>query len=155
MTALTQDNSALLDKLVSDCITFGLHLEEGLEYIKREYGSISKRTYFRRRSKIKSEDTCKHWLSHFTRIGYIQHQKKQMEIIQMMQDDSLKALYTESNRNPRNENLILRLKNDIRETSSLLNGYALGNPILAAHQARLKKKRLDQPDEEERQPISA
>jgi hypothetical protein len=155
MGDLTKDNSVLLDKLVSDCITFGLHLKEALEYINREYGSISKRTYFRRRARLMSEDTTKQWLSHFTRIGYIQHQKKQMDITQMLQDDSLKALYTESNRDPRNENLILRLKNDIRETSSLLNGYALGNPILAAHQARLKKKRLDQPDEEERQPIPA
>lgn len=77
-----------------------------------------------------------------------------MDIIQRMQDDSLEALFIESNKNPRNENLILKLKNDIRETSTLLNAYALGNPILAAHQARLKKKGLDQPDKEELQAIT-
>jgi hypothetical protein len=73
-----------------------------------------------------------------------------MDIIQKMQDDSLEAWYTESNRNPRNESLILRLKSDIRENSTLLNDYALGTPIIAAHRARLKNKGLDQPDEIEK-----
>ena len=155
MGDLKKDKSTLLDKLVSDCITFGLRVEEALEYIKREYGPISKRTYFRRRARLMSEDNCKGWLSHFTRIGYIQHQKKQMDIIQTIQEDSLQALYIESNRNSRNEILIIKLKKDIRESSDLLIAYSLGNPIMAAHQARLKQKGLDKPDQEELQTITA
>lgn len=67
----------------------------------------------------------------------------------MMEDDSLQALYIESNRNPRNENSILRLKADIRSTSDILNAFALGNPMMAAHLARLKQKGLDKPDQDE------
>lgn len=39
--------SQRLDKLISDCITFGLSVKEGIEYIGREYPDepISERTY--------------------------------------------------------------------------------------------------------------
>jgi hypothetical protein len=59
MGHVTKDKSILLDKLMSDCITFGLNLKEALEYIRREYtdGSISVRTYFRRRKKLLSDKT--------------------------------------------------------------------------------------------------
>ena len=76
-----------------------------------------------------------------------------MDIVQLMQDDSVSALFTESQKNPRNENLMLKLKNDIRQSSDILNAYALGNPIMAAHEARLKKKGLDKPDQDEQRSV--
>lgn len=50
---------------------------------------------------------------------------------------------------PRNENLILRMKADIRATSDILNAYAVGTPMQAAFAARLKQKGLDKPDQDE------
>jgi hypothetical protein len=139
MGDLTKDNSRLLDKLVSDCITFGLHLKEALGYIGKEYGSISKRTYFRRRTRLLSDNTRDSWYSYFTRIGFVELHKKQMDTIQMIQDDSLRRFYLEATKENRDENLILRLKNEIRETSKLLSEFSLGTPVVAGIKAKLEK----------------
>jgi hypothetical protein len=138
---LTKDKSALLDKLVSDCITFGLHPKEALEYIRTEFGSISDRTYFRRQAKMMSEDSSKSWLSYFTRIGFIQLHRQQMDTIQRIQDDSLNRFHIESRKEVRDENLILKIKDDIRENSTLLSEYGLGTPIISAIKDRLEKVR--------------
>jgi hypothetical protein len=98
----------LLDKLVSDCITFGLHLNEALEYVKREYGPINRRTYYRRKNKLLSDDTRNSWYSYFTRIGFVELHKKQMDTIQLIQDDSLRRFYLEATKENRDENLILQ-----------------------------------------------
>lgn len=129
----------MLDKLVSDCITFGLHLNEALEYVKREYGPINRRTYYRRKNKLLSDDTRNSWYSYFTRIGFVELHKKQMDTIQMIQDDSLRRFYLEATKENRDENLILRLKNEIRETSKLLSEFSLGTPVVAGIKAKLEK----------------
>lgn len=98
----------MLDKLVSDCITFGLHLNEALEYVKREYGPINRRTYYRRKNKLLSDDTRNSWYSYFTRIGFVELHKKQMDTIQLIQDDSLRRFYLEATKENRDENLILQ-----------------------------------------------
>ena len=97
MGCLNKDKSALLDKLVSDCITFRLHPKESLQYIEKEYpgGPILERTYFRRRAKLLSDKTRNLWYSDFARIGLVDLHKKQMETLQMIQDDSLRRLYEE------------------------------------------------------------
>jgi hypothetical protein len=96
MADITRDRSALLDKLVSDGITFGLHLNESLVYIEKEYGPISKRTYFKTRKKILSDKTRDSWYSYFTRIGFVELHNKQMDTIQIIQDDSLRRFYLEA-----------------------------------------------------------
>jgi hypothetical protein len=140
---LTKDKSALLDKYISDCVTFGLNSNEALEYIKRSFGSVSERTYFRRRKKLMSEESSTAWLSYFTRIGFVELHKRQTEIIEMIMDDSISRLYEEKGKphEKRNENLILKLKKDIKESSMLLSEYGLGTPVISAIKARLEKAR--------------
>ena len=116
-----------------------MHLNEALEYVKREYGLINRRTYYRRRNKLLSDDTRNSWYSYFTRIGFVELHKKQMDTIQMIQDDSLRKFYLEATKENRDENLILRLKNEIRETSKLLSEFSLGTPVVAGIKAKLEK----------------
>ncbi len=116
-----------------------MHLNEALEYIKREYGLINRRTYYRRRNKLLSDDTRNSWYSYFTRIGFVELHKEQMDTIQIIQDDSLRRFYLEATKENRDENLILRLKNEIRETSKLLSEFSLGTPVVAGIKAKLEK----------------
>ena len=136
MADLTKDKSALLDKLISDCITFGLHLKEALEYINKEYGIISERTYFRRRKKLLSDETRDSWLSYFTRIGFVNLQKKLIDDIQGQYDDTMHQLFVEITKNPRNEELIIKLKKQHIDCANMLSEMSLGIPVLAGVKAR-------------------
>lgn len=141
MAGLTKDKSILLDKLISDCITFGLHATEGLEYIRREYtgSSISERTYFRRRKRLLSDKTRNSWFSHFTRIGFVQLHKKLIEGLEKSYEDTMHQLFIEQHKNPRNESLIIKMKMTHMEQVDMLAEMSLGTPVIAAISAKLDK----------------
>ena len=52
--------------------------------------------------------------------------KEQIEVIQKVQADSLRQLFIETTKDNRNENVIFRVKNDIRENAKLLSELGLG-----------------------------
>ena len=81
--------SGFLNKLVSDCITFRLHENEALEYIEKEFGQpISKRSYWRRRQHLTSHTSSKLWVNWFSRIGFVQLHKKQIDDVITILEDS-------------------------------------------------------------------
>ena len=135
---LTQTESKFLNELVLDCITYRLHEGEALEYIKIRFREISESSYKQRKTAVLGDESTQVWLNHFTRIGFVQHHKEQIEVIQKIQDDSLRQLFIETCRNNRNENMILRLKNDIRENAKLLSELGLGTPIISAIKAKMQ-----------------
>jgi hypothetical protein len=141
LAALTKDKSAFLDKLVSDCITYGLDLREALEYIGREYPdcAISERTYFRRKRRLLTNQTRDSWFSHFTRIGFVQLHKKLMEGLEKSYEDTMHQLFVEQYKNPRNEPLIIKLKMTLMEQIDMIAELALGTPVMAGISARLDK----------------
>ena len=143
MANLTRDRSRLLDKLISDCITFRLKAKEAIEYIRKECTGcpISERTYFRRRKRLLSDRTRDSWFSYFCRIGFVEIHKKVMEDLQMIQDDSLRRLYEEKFKpeEKRDDNLILKLKKDIRENCLMLSEFSVDTPVIAGVKARLDK----------------
>jgi hypothetical protein len=150
----TEAEMRFLDKLVGDCITFGLDPEESQKYVRIQYGkSVSQRTINRRKAYLESEDSSVKWLNHFTRIGFVQFHQEQLEDLKKLKADSYRRFFEESIKKgkDRNEYLIIKLKEDIRQTTALMNSFALGGPIIAGHYARLKRKRLDKIDQEDRE----
>jgi hypothetical protein len=135
----TSIESKFLDELVSDCITYGLKEEEGLEYIKSKFGEIKSHSYQQRKAKLLSEASTQIWFDWFTRIGFVLHHKKHMEDIQKAQDASMRQLYIEMGNEPRNWRIISQLNHDIRENVKLLSELGLGTPIIAAIKSRLEK----------------
>ena len=81
------------------------------------------------------------WLNHFTRIGFVQHHKEQIDTIQKIQDDSLRQFLIEINQNQanRDEDKIKKLKQDIRDNVKLLSELGLGTPIISAIKAKLQQ----------------
>ena len=147
MASWTTGQNFILNKLVTDCITFGLKTKEALKYIEIEFGQpYPERSYTRRRAKLQSEDTSNLWLNYFTRIGFLQQHRKLMDDIQKIHDDSLNRYFYESikSREERNEDLILKLKADIRENAKLLAEFTLSTPIISAIKQKLREK--DQKD---------
>jgi len=141
MAHITKDKSLLLDKLISDCVTFGLDLKESLEYIRKEYpdGSIGERTYFRRRKKLLSDKTRNSWFSYFCRIGFVEVHKKLMEDVQRQYDDTIHEIYVQMNKSPRNEDLIIRLKKLYLEIAHELAEFSVGIPVIAGVKEKLDK----------------
>ncbi len=138
---ITQTESKFLNELVLNCITYRLTEPEALRYIETRFHRISETSYKQRKASVLSDGSTQVWLNHFTRIGFVQHHKEQLEVIQKLQADSLRQFLIETNRsNNRNENLILRLKNDIRENAKLLSELGLGTPIISAIKAKLQEK---------------
>ncbi len=137
--AITQIETKFLNELVKDCITYKLEEQEALQYIEIRFKRISISSYKHRKARVLNEDSTQVWLNYFTRIGFVQHHKEQIEVVQKIQADSLKQFYVETQKELRDEFKISRLKNDIRENAKLLSELGLGTPIISAIKARLEE----------------
>jgi len=139
---LTKDRSVLLDKLISDCITFRLSVDESLEYIKRQFGEIKRRQFFRRKKRLLSEGNTMEWCSDFARIGFVEQHKKVCLDLEMILDDSLHRLFEEKQKPPkeRDDHLILLLKKDIRAGTLAFQEMSMGTPIMAELKGMLDKR---------------
>ena len=89
-----------------------------------------------------SDKSTQLWLNDFSRTGFVQHHKKQLEDIQKIQDDSLKEFFKESQKEQRDASKIKFLKYDIRQNAKLLSEFGLGTPIISTIKARLDAKRI-------------
>jgi len=137
MGDITETENKFLNSLVQDCITYRLKESEAVEYIKIRFKQISKISYKVRKARVLSDESTQIWLNNFTRVGFVSNHKKQIEDIQRIQDDSLRQLFVEQNRQARNERLILQIKQDIRLNTQLLSELNAGTPIISALKARL------------------
>lgn len=104
------------------------------------FKKISLAAYKHRKAHVLSDNHTQIWLDHFTRVGFVSNHKKQMDYIQRNQNDSIYQLFIEQNRECRNEGIILRIKQDIRENIMMLSQFNLGTPIISALKARLESK---------------
>jgi hypothetical protein len=144
MAAITETDSRFLNELVKDTITFRLTTDESLAYVAIRFGrAISIASYKLRKSHLLSEQTTNIWLDYFTRIGFIQLHKENMENLQKIQEDTLRQLLLEINRKPRNEWVILKLKEDARENMKLLSELALGTPIINSIKKKMQELALN------------
>ena len=83
---VTRTETKFLNELIKDCITYRLSEQEALQYIGIRFHKISESSYKQRKANVLSEESTQVWLNHFTRIGFVQHHKEQIEVIQKIQD---------------------------------------------------------------------
>ena len=139
-------SSRFLNSLIQDSITYRLTINESLAYIKSRLGKeISEPCYKKRKAKVLSDESTNLWLNHFTRIGFVTSHKESIENIQRLLNDSLRQFLIQTSRRTeqRDEDIILKLKSDIRENTKLLSELSLGTPILASIKAKLEQKEKD------------
>jgi hypothetical protein len=144
MGNISETEGRFLNELVKDTITFRLTTDESLKYIAIRFGrAISIASYKLRKANLISEQSTNIWLDYFTRIGFIQLHKENIENIQKIQEDTLRQLMAEMNRPIRNEWVILKLKEDARENIKLLSELALGTPIINSIRKKMEELRLN------------
>jgi hypothetical protein len=142
MSSKLEYRQKLLDKLVSDCITYRLTEKEALQYIEKEYGKpISSKTYFNIKARVESDESNQAWFNQFTRIGFVQLHRKLVDNLMKIYEDNMNRFFVVSQdirgNNKRDEELILKLNREIRENTKLLSELSLGTPIIAALKSRL------------------
>ena len=136
----TRENQALM-ALVADCVNYSFSEKEALTYIKTRLGrEISADAYYARKKKVDSGDYAKEWLSYFTKIGFVVKHKQIIDVIEMIQKDTIRDYLIEQNkpREIRNQNEIQRLRYEIRENSKLIQELSLGTPIVAQINAKIE-----------------
>jgi hypothetical protein len=140
MARITTVENKFLNELIKDCITFRLDESEAQEYIKTRFKEISLASYKRRKANVLSEGSIQVWLNNYTRIGFVSNHKQDIETISKIRDDSVHQLQIEISKPIRDENKILRIKENINETTKLLAELNLGTPIISAIKAKLQEQ---------------
>jgi hypothetical protein len=135
---LQKTEDRFLNELVTDTITYNLREKEALEYIDRRFGRpIKPRSYQLRKANLLSDSTAKVWLNWFTRIGFVQNHKEQMEVIRKLLGDSLNDYDKERSKENPNREFLLILAKDIRANVRMLSELGVGTPIIAAIKEKL------------------
>ena len=140
MGNFTNKENEILNALVSDCINYGLSENEALTFIKTRLDrEISSDAYYRRKKSIDSGDYAKEWINYFSKIGFVVKHKSIIEVIETMQQDTLKDYLIENNKSYelKNRNEISKLRYEIREGAKLLQELYLGTPIIAQLKAKI------------------
>ncbi|HEX9320125.1 MAG TPA: hypothetical protein VF884_14420 [Nitrososphaeraceae archaeon] len=135
---LEKSEDRFLNELVADCVTYNLREKEALEYIDKRFGRpIKPRSYQLRKANLLSENTAKVWLQWFTRIGFVQNHKEQMEIIRKILGHSLGEYDEERAKEKPDVYILTKLTKDIRANVRLLCELGLGTSIIAAIKERI------------------
>lgn len=138
--SFTAKENEMLKALVADCINYNFNERESLTYIKSRLGrEISADVYYRRKKQINSGDYAKEWLNYFSRVGFVVKHKQIIEVVEKIQQDSLKDYLIEQSKpyEIRNKNEIKQLRYEIRENAKLLQELSLGTPIIAQIKAKI------------------
>jgi hypothetical protein len=141
MGSFTNKENELLNVLVSDCVNYGLSENEALVYIKTRLGrEISADAYYRRKKSINSGEYANEWINYFSKIGFVVKHKQIIEIVEKMQQDTLKDYLIENSKSYeiRNKNELSKLRYEIRESAKLLQELYLGTPIIAQIKAKIE-----------------
>jgi hypothetical protein len=134
------NENEILNALVSDTVNYGLNERESLAYIKARLGrEISAETYYRRKKMVDSGDYASDWLNYFTKVGFVVKHKEIIDVVEMVQHDTLKDYLIEKSKpfEIRNKNEISKLRYEIRENAKLLQELSLGTPVIAQIKAKI------------------
>ena len=150
--SFTNKENEILMPLVADCVNYGFSEKEALEYIKARLGrEISTNAYYKRKRQVDSGDYAREYLSYFTRIGFVIKHQQIIEVVEMIQKDTIRDYLVEQNRigEGKNKYDIRQLRYEIRENAKLLQELSLGTPIIAQIKAKLDQQQQLQQQQQE------
>ena len=141
MGNFTDKENQILMSLVADCVNYGFTKKEVLAYIHARLGrGISTHAYYVCKKLVDSGYYAKESLNYFTRVGFVVKHKQIIEIIEMLQKDSIRDYLIEQAKPHRQKDidLIQKLRYEIRENCKIMQELSLGTPIIAQIKAKLE-----------------
>ena len=101
----TKEQKHMLIQCIVDCDLFGLSDKEGMRYIEQRTGRPISLTSYHRYKKIGLNDNVSSsWIDHFARIGFVDHYHKRINEMERLQQETLRQLYLELNKNSEEQN---------------------------------------------------
>lgn len=129
---VTKRDERLIERLVLDCDIYNFRERDALEYIKTRLGrAISGRTYRRYKVRMLDGELTRDWMTHFTRSGYLVQHHQLFTCARHLLESSMKRLFAEENKESPDENLMLRLRQDVRENMKAVSELADGAPVIS------------------------
>jgi hypothetical protein len=99
MENFTAKENETLMPLVADCVNYVFSEKEALTYIMTHLGrQISAETYYRRKKRVDGEKYANEWLNYFSRVSFVIKHKQILEVVEMVQKDTIRDYLIEQNK---------------------------------------------------------
>ena len=117
----------LIEQLVLDCDIYNLREKNALEYIKTRLGrKISGRTYRRYKARMLDGNLTRDWMNYFTRTGFLVQHHQLFSCARHLLESSMKRLLQEDNKELPDDNLMLHLRQDVRDNMKAVGELSAG-----------------------------
>ena len=130
----TKEQKHMLIQCILDCDIFGLSDKEGMKYVEEKTGrAISLTSYHRYKKIALNDETANAWINNFGKIGFVNHYRKRINEMEILQQTTFKQLNLELTKKPEEQDkkYVLSLIDSIRQTNIQLSQMGMGMPILA------------------------
>src|SRR5215217_1956002 len=130
----TKEQKHMLSQCIMDGDLFGLSDKEGMKYIEEKTGrSISLTSYQRYKKIALNDESGVSWINKFGKIGFVNHYRKRITEMDLLQKTTLRQLNLELNKNPKEQDkkYVLSLMDSIRQTNIQLCQMGMGMPVIA------------------------
>ncbi len=137
---ITERDGRLIEQLVLDCDIYNFHEIDALEYIQTRLGrAISGRTYRRYKASILNGNLTRDWMNYFTRTGFFVQYHQLFSCARHLLESSMKRLLEEENKEMPDDNLMLRLRQDIRENMKAVSELSAGPAVVSQLDSRIQE----------------
>jgi hypothetical protein len=133
-----KEQKHLIKQCMIDGQIMGLSKYETIEYVKSRLDlDFSEGSYKKYRSEIlngnDNEESNVRWISYYARKGFVKFYRKRIEEMEMIQKETFKQWYIETNKPDaqKDKNLIVKLIVELRANNQQLTSLGMVTPIIA------------------------
>lgn len=130
----SQEQKHMLIQCMTDADIFGLSDKEGMKYVEEKTGrAISLTSYHRYKKIALNDETANAWINNFGKIGFVNHYRKRINEMEILQQTTFRQLNLELIKKPEEQDkkYVVSLMDSIRQTNIQLSQMGISMPILA------------------------
>ena len=133
----TKEQKHLIKQCMIDADIMGLGRAESITYVKSRLGldekQFSEGSYKKYRSEALSDETNVEWITYYARQGFVEFYRKRISEMEMIQKETFKQWFVETNRgdSQKDKRLILSLVAELRANNQHLASLGMVTPIIA------------------------
>ena len=121
-----------MEQLVPDCDIYNFREKDALEYIKRRLGrAVSGRTYRRYKARMLDGNLTRDWMNYFTRTGFLVQHHQLFSCARHLLESSMRRLLEEENKESPDDNLMLHLRQDVRDNMKVVNELSTAPAVIS------------------------
>ena len=136
----TKEQKHLIKQCMIDADIMGLGRYETIAYVKGRLGleeqdktSFSEFSYNKYRKDTLSDETNVQWITYYARQGFVEFYRKRISEMEMIQKETFKQWFVETNRpdSQKDKRLILSLVAELRANNQHMSSLGMVTPIIA------------------------